>query len=65
MQQIWHQVLLGAKTDVGGCDCGLFAITNAFTVALSCNPTDAKYDQSQMRQHVLHCISENVIDPFP
>ena len=45
---------------IGGCHWGLFAIVNAG------NPTDAKYDQSQMRQHLLHCISENVmIKPFP
>ena len=58
---------LQVQKQIGGCDCGLFAIANAFTVAFNCNPTDTKYryDQSQMRQHLLHCISNNVVEPFP
>ena len=51
---------LQMQKQFGGCDCGLFAIANAFTVAFNCNPTDTKYDQSQMRQHLLHCISKNI-----
>ena len=58
---------LQVQKQIGGCDCGLFAIANAFTVAFNCNPTDTKYryDQSQMCQHLLHCISNNVVEPFP
>jgi len=55
---------LQVQKQIEGCDCGLFAIANAFIVAFNYNPTDTKYDQSQMCQHLLHCISKNVIEPF-
>lgn len=49
----------------GGIDCGLFAVTTAFTIAAGFDPTNCKVDQSQLRQHLLECLECDVITAFP
>ena len=49
----------------GGKDCGLFAI--AFTVALVFNnqPSKLKFNQQQMRCHLVECFTKQQMTTFP
>ena len=56
---------VGVQKQDGASDCGLFAI--AFTTSI-CNghdPTTLRYNQSAMRSHLLKCIEQGQITPFP
>ena len=57
--------VIPVQKQIGGTDCGLFAI--AFSIALACSrdPSNEAYDQSRMREHILKCFSSQKIKPFP
>ena len=46
-------------------DCGTFAIAYAMDIAAGNNPTTIVYDQSEMRQHLLECLPNHKMKPFP
>lgn len=48
----------------GGVDCGLFAIAYAVDLALGTDPCGHSYDQSNMRDHLLHCLGNRDISRF-
>ena len=51
-----------------GCtlDCGPFAIAYAWYVAkYRCNPSNAAFDQSKLRSHILTVLKDNVLTDFP
>ena len=48
-----------------GVDCGLYAIATATDLCFGNNPAERNYDQSQMRAHLLKCILQQHLDPFP
>ena len=43
----------------GGSDCGLFAIAFAVALCFGLNPSKLIFEQSKMRDHLLHCLKEN------
>ena len=50
---------------IGGSDCGIFAI--AFATAL-CNghePASIVFDQPRLRKHLMACLDNNTLTPFP
>ncbi len=49
----------------GSVDCGLFAIAYAFHAALGDDVSQLRFNQSQMRRHLLKCFSQQELTPFP
>ena len=49
----------------GTCDCGLYAIAYATTIANGDDPCHIVYDQSKMRRHLFQCFLEGKLTPFP
>ena len=52
------------EQQIGTEDCGLFAIANCICLANRKSPS-AKYDQSQMRLHLVNCIEKMNFTEFP
>ena len=46
-------------------DCGLYAIANAIAEVFGTDPTMQEYDTELMRGHLLHCMEQNEMSPFP
>lgn len=53
------------QKQVGGVDCGLFAIATATDICHFNNPYEITYDQSKMRKHLIECFNNNLLTPFP
>ena len=49
----------------GGSDCGLFAIAFITSICNGQDPTVLRYNQSAMRSHLLQCIEQGHMTPFP
>ena len=49
----------------GGSDCGLFAIASATAICNGQYPESIQFDQSQMRPHLLKCLEDKLLLPFP
>ena len=46
-------------------DCGLFSLAFATSVAYGDNPTKIFFDGNSMRPHLLKCIEQGQVAPFP
>ena len=46
-------------------DCGLFAIAFATELASQQSPLLCEFDTSKMRSHLLTCLNDGVLKPFP
>ena len=46
-------------------DCGLFAIANATALAFGLNPINQTYDLKEMRPHLIRCLENKTMRPFP
>ena len=57
--------MVKCQTQLGGDNCGVFAIANPTAIAYGINPTDVMYDQSAMRRHLLKCFKEGNLIMFP
>ena len=44
--------MVKCQTQLGGGDCGVFAIANATAIAHDIDPTDVMYDESAMRWYL-------------
>ena len=53
------------QNQVGGSDCGLFAIAFAVSICLGMNPSKFIYDQENMRRHLIECIENQKFSNFP
>ena len=49
----------------GSSDCGLFTIAYLLSLAAGSDPVKQKYQQSEMRSHLLTCLKEKTPKPFP
>ena len=49
----------------GGKDCGLFAIATATAIMLNINMLEIKFDQKEMRQHLVNCYTTQTFSMFP
>ncbi len=56
--------LLCTQQQLGTSDCGLFAIANMFSMALGCNLDSIEFDQSKLREHLLHCLNNQEVNMF-
>ena len=55
----------GVQKQTGAIDCGLFAVANATTIAFKGDPSQTRYDQSLMCQHLLNCFITKTMKSFP
>ena len=53
------------QRQIGGSDCGLFAIANAVALANGQDPGCVRFHQEQMRPHLLECLDSGNIAMFP
>ena len=49
----------------GSSDCGLFAMAYMFVLVSGSDPAKQKYRQSELRSHLLMCLKEKTVKPFP
>lgn len=54
-----------SQEQVGGKDCGLFAIGNATALCFGQNPAVIVFDQDKMRSHLLECLDKGTFSLFP
>ena len=54
-----------AQQQDGTVDCGVFAIAFATDLCSGLEPVAAIYDQEKMRQHLLTCLQNRKLLPFP
>jgi len=55
----------GVQKKTGVSDCGLLAIVYANTLAFKGDPSQARYNQKLMREHLLDCFPAKTMKPFP
>lgn len=56
---------LSTQKQLGGIDCGIFAIANATVLCLGEKPGKFHYDQAKMRKHLITCLEQNKMTCFP
>ena len=58
---IWRRV----QQQRGDNDCGAFAVANATALCAGTDPWTLLLDQDQMRPHILKCVTDGIMRPFP
>lgn len=53
------------QRQVGGDDCGLFAVAFAEAVCRGDDPELLRFDQGKMRQHLEQCFVSGIMTAFP
>lgn len=53
------------QKQVGGLDCGVFAIAVITSIAYDKDPSELRFDQKEMRRHLSNCFNDAHIKPFP
>ncbi|MPC73218.1 hypothetical protein E2C01_067540 [Portunus trituberculatus] len=48
-----------------GYSCGLFALAFAFSIAVGQDPCTVCYDRASMAPHLVKCLEQGVVQPFP
>ncbi|KAK8405867.1 hypothetical protein O3P69_001975 [Scylla paramamosain] len=48
-----------------GHSCGLFALAFAFSIAVGQDPCTVRYDRASMAPHLVRCLEQGVVEPFP
>ena len=56
---------INTQMQYGSVDCGLFAIAFATAIALGISPEYIHFQQGEMRQHLLTCLSNGKLTTFP
>lgn len=59
------EVKVRVQQQQGSSNCGLFAIAYIFSLASGNDPVKCKYRQCEMRSHLLTCLKEKTLKPFP
>ena len=57
--------VIKSQKQVGGTDCGLFAIATATALAYGTDPTSITFIQAAMQSHLVQCFTDRVITLFP
>ena len=55
----------GVQQQKNAVDCGVFAIAYATDVAFGIMPAESSYDVATMRLHLLRCLEQGEMKPFP
>ena len=53
------------QKQIGGNDCGLFAVANAVALLRGVDPATVKFQQPKMRQHLQECLEKHLLTMFP
>ena len=53
------------QQQIGGKDCGVFAVAFALHLSLGQELADIRFDQSRMRQRLLRCFQKRKLEGFP
>ena len=53
------------QRQVGGTECGLFAIAFAVSLSFGLNPAKLIFDQNKMRAHLISCFTKQQFSNFP
>ena len=53
------------QKQIGGSDCGLFALAFATDLCFGLDPHNQKYKQNETHQHFIRCLESGKITPFP
>lgn len=56
---------MNVHMQMGGSDCGLFALATATALCHGVDPTTCIYDQEKMRQHLHACLTKRKMTLFP
>ena len=56
---------MDVQMQAGGCDCGLFAVAFATSLASGIPPGKYCFDQTKMRKHLYTCLQKGRITNFP
>ena len=56
---------LKCHKQLGGTDCGIFAIAYAIDILLGNEPQNIRYDQNKMREHLVNCLQSGKMTAFP
>ena len=60
-----HVDVQPVQQQTNGTNCGLFAIAYAVDLAHKEDPTKIRYDERRMRSHLVECLTEGSLTPFP
>ena len=58
-------VQIPVQQQQNGSDCGVFGIVFATCLVYGRNPCNATFDIPKMRQHLLKCLKNGSMAPFP
>ena len=50
---------------IGGKDCGLFAIAYDIDLLIGNDQDKIRYDQTRMRHHLIACLTSEKVTPYP
>ena len=56
---------MSCHKQLGGADCGVFAIAYAVDIIKGNNPEYIWYEQTKMRKHLVQCLEAGKFTPFP
>ena len=56
---------MACHKQLGGADCGVFAIAYAVDILEGNNPEHIRYEQTKMRKHLVQCLETGKFTPFP
>ena len=56
---------ISVQKQLGGCDCGLFALAYATSLVTGHNPARHVYAQNKMRKHLYNCLKSGEMEMFP
>jgi hypothetical protein len=56
---------LKCQQQIGGLDCCVFAIAFAVDISMGNDITKMRYDQFKMRGHLISCLKNEILTPFP
>ena len=57
--------VMHTQEQIGGSDCGLFAIATATSLCFGIPPSTVLWEQKQMRMHLVKCLESGNLTPFP
>ena len=61
----YGMLFFGQQKQPNHYDCGLFGIGNAIAICTGQSPEDLSYNTKVMRKHLVGCLEDKVIRPFP
>uniref|UniRef100_A0A1X7V3B4 Ubiquitin-like protease family profile domain-containing protein n=1 Tax=Amphimedon queenslandica TaxID=400682 RepID=A0A1X7V3B4_AMPQE len=57
--------VMNCQKQIGGMDCGLFAVAFITSIAHGQEPAKLQYLQDEMRNHLVKCFKAQKMEPFP